>query len=157
MIKTTVLASLLISYGIPHKDVKMLTCIAIKESNMNPKARNLNRNGTRDHGLFQINDINKKLCKTTSKQLYNVHTNIKCAVKVYKIQNLKAWTTYKVCKKELKTHVLSHDNTQHKNTTINHSTRQEQQIKAGQVGPRRREIRTEELGQFYLTRNYFWA
>jgi|SRR6516225_9975958 hypothetical protein len=92
------------AYNIPPQDIMMLTCIAIKESNLNPKAVNhhRNQNGTKDHGLFQINDVNKKLCDVTSKELLNVHKNIKCAVKVYSTQNLKAWTTYKLCKKEMR-------------------------------------------------------
>lgn len=96
------LTAMLLSHGMPEKDLFMMVCIAHKESNLNPKAVNksLNRNGTRDHGLFQINDINKKLCGVTSKQLLNVDKNVKCAVKVYETQNLKAWTTYSLCKKE---------------------------------------------------------
>ncbi len=96
-------ANLLMFHGIPVNDVKMLTCIAEKESNFNPTAINKkNRNKTHDHGLFQINDVNKKMCNTTSKQLLNISNNVQCAVKVYKTQNLKAWSTYDLCKKELK-------------------------------------------------------
>ena len=97
--KVSLLVSMLTFHGIPEKDVNTLACIAVKESNLNPKAINhRNRNGTKDYGLFQINDVNKKLCKTNSKKLLDVHNNIKCAVKVYTTQNLKAWSTYKLCK-----------------------------------------------------------
>jgi hypothetical protein len=45
------------AYGVnPNK----LLAIAIVESGLNHKAINLNRNGTKDHGLFQINDVVKK-------------------------------------------------------------------------------------------------
>lgn len=102
MITTTLVMSMLVAYGIPSPDAEMLTCIAVKESNLNPKAINThNRNGTKDYGLFQINDVNKKLCSTNSSKLLQVDNNLKCAIKVYKYQNLKAWSTYSKCKKEI--------------------------------------------------------
>lgn len=104
MITIPLLIQLLTSHGFPAKDIPMLTCIATKESSLNSKAINHtgNRNGTKDHGLFQINDVNLKLCAVTRQQLLNVHTNIKCAKKVYETQNLKAWVTYKTCKAEIR-------------------------------------------------------
>ncbi len=94
---------MLLSQGVPEKDINMLTCIAHKESKMNPKAINHhNRNGTKDYGLFQINDINTEKCNTSPKELLSVQNNIKCSITVYKTQGLKAWSTYKLCKKELK-------------------------------------------------------
>lgn len=79
-----------------------MVCIAEKESNFNPKAINKtgNRNGTKDHGLFQINDINKEICGYNAKQLLDVHNNIRCTVKVYKTQGIEAWSTYSLCKKK---------------------------------------------------------
>lgn len=104
MIAKTTLINLLIIHGIPEKDIPMMMCIAQKESNFNPKAINKtgNRNGTKDHGLFQINDVNKEKCDVTAKQLLDVHKNIKCTVKVYKTQGLTAWATYNSCKKDLR-------------------------------------------------------
>lgn len=103
MITIPVLIQLLTAQGFPQEDIPMLTCIATKESSLNPKAINKtgNRNGTKDHGLFQINDVNLEKCGVTPEQLLNVHTNIKCAKKVYQTQNLKAWYTYKICKAEV--------------------------------------------------------
>ena len=39
---------------------KLLLAIAIVESGLNPTAVNKNRNGTRDYGMFQINENNLK-------------------------------------------------------------------------------------------------
>jgi hypothetical protein len=101
MITATLLASMLLSQGVPEKDVGMMMCIAHKESRMDSKAINHhNRNGTKDYGLFQINDINTEKCNTSPKELLNVQNNVKCGIKVYKTQGLKAWSTYKICKKE---------------------------------------------------------
>jgi len=39
---------------------KLLYAIAIVESGLNPKAVNKNKNGTKDYGMFQINEDNLK-------------------------------------------------------------------------------------------------
>ena len=156
MINLTLLTSILISYNIPKNDIKMLECIAQKESNMNSKAKNHNKNGTYDHGLFQINDVNKKLCKTTTKQLYNVHSNVRCAVKVYKVQNLKAWTTYKICKKELRKHGPSYVSFGSEYKVLAHSI-QERQSKIRSFGIRRRDICEKESSKYYSSWDYSGA
>lgn len=135
---------MLSAHGFPQKDMDMLTCIAIKESNLNPSAVNkFNRNGTRDHGLFQINDINKKMCGVTSKELLNVHTNVKCAAKVYKVQNLKAWSTYNICKKEVK-NVPSNDSGKPKYWSIVYSLRQQGQAEVSERRQSSPRLRREE-------------
>ena len=99
MIDIISLMNLLVSKGIPEQDAQKLICIAKHESNMNPKAINLhNHNKTIDRGLFQINSVHKDTCNVAEEDLFDVRININCAIKVYELQGLKAWYTYKFCK-----------------------------------------------------------
>ncbi len=86
--------------GFNEYDIPRLFCIAKLESSFNPKAKNLNTNGSIDAGLFQINSIWKKTCKSS---LYSVESNIDCAKIVVEKQGLNAWVTYKkyggICEK----------------------------------------------------------
>jgi len=102
MIDVISLIGLLVNSGVPEDDAKTLGCIAKFESQLNPKAINnkLNKNGTIDRGLFQINSANLTLCNVTADELFDIRKNTKCAVKVYKTQGLKAWYTLKFCKIE---------------------------------------------------------
>ncbi len=49
----------------------LLYSIALVESGMNPNALNVNRNGTRDIGMFQINEDNLKRLNISIKYAYN--------------------------------------------------------------------------------------
>ncbi|KAB8033824.1 transglycosylase SLT domain-containing protein [Fluviispira multicolorata] len=81
--------------GFPREIVPVVTCIAQFESNFNPNAINKhNNNSTKDHGLFQINDIWMEKCKMSAKDLQNPVLNARCAFKVYQAQGLTAWVTY---------------------------------------------------------------
>lgn len=93
----------MVAYGVPENDAKVFVCIAKHESSYNPNAINKhgNKNHTVDRGLFQINDVNKPLCKVTSKELFDVRINAKCAIQVYRRQGLEAWSTYHICSEEL--------------------------------------------------------
>lgn len=76
----------------PRNQIPMFFCISKLESNFNSKALNLNKNGTIDAGLFQINEIWKEKCHY---KLYTTEDNIDCALIIYNEQGLDAWTTYK--------------------------------------------------------------
>lgn len=67
-------------YGI---DPKQMVAIALIESRMNPKALNMNTNGTRDIGLFQINTV---LVNTECVEfnVFSVQGNTLCAAKILK-------------------------------------------------------------------------
>jgi hypothetical protein len=92
--------SLLLASNMPQQDAQTMMCIIEKESNWNPKAINHhNKNKTKDYGLFQINTVNHKKCNMTPEELLHPRLNLKCALLVYKDQGLKAWSTYKKCKK----------------------------------------------------------
>ena len=49
----------------------LLYAIAIVESNLNPKAVNINKNGTRDYGIFQINESNLRRLKISKNKAFN--------------------------------------------------------------------------------------
>lgn len=87
--------------GFPEYAVPVMLCIAKYESNFNAKAVNKNRNGTQDRGVFQINERNLKLCDLKKRdQLFDLHTNVVCALKVWQWQGYNAWVVSKKVAKE---------------------------------------------------------
>ncbi|ESO99527.1 hypothetical protein LOTGIDRAFT_231116 [Lottia gigantea] len=50
------LASTLVSAGVARGDVHKWVCMANAESGLRTTAHNVNRDGSADHGIFQIND-----------------------------------------------------------------------------------------------------
>ncbi|BBH52996.1 transglycosylase SLT domain-containing protein [Fluviispira sanaruensis] len=100
--------------GFPREIVPVVTCIAEFESNFNPKAINKhNTNNTKDHGLFQINDIWMAKCKMSAKDLQNPFMNARCAFKVYQQQGLTAWVTYKKFKRTCLSYQIPNYSTTH--------------------------------------------
>lgn len=95
--------------GFPEHSLNEMVCTAKYESSFNPKAKNLNFNGTQDTGLFQINDIWLKGCKVTRKGLLDPHVNARCALKVYSDQGLSAWMAFNAREKECRTYRLPED------------------------------------------------
>lgn len=67
-----------------------MLAIAKAESRLKSDAVNVNRNGTKDCGIFQINEVHGYDCEW----LKNVDNNLKVAREVYLKQGLKAWVTY---------------------------------------------------------------
>ena len=89
------IVKLLADTGFPKHTIARLVCTAKFESHFDPGATNLNRNGTQDTGLFQINDIWLSPCGLTREALLDPAANAKCALRVWKQQGLRAWTAYK--------------------------------------------------------------
>lgn len=93
----------------PIKIIPIMFCIAKLESNFNINALNVNKNGTKDKGLFQINDVWKDKCKYYDR-IHDLESNIDCALLVLKSQGLNAWVTYqnfgKTCEKAIYNHEL---------------------------------------------------
>jgi hypothetical protein len=87
-------AQVLKKAGIPSKWVPMLTCTARFESGFQPGARNLNKNGTWDSGLFQINDLWLEPCRTTRRELLQAHVNARCTKKILEEQGMEAWMSF---------------------------------------------------------------
>lgn len=91
------------SKGLSDKQADQLICIAKAESGMRADAKSKpNRNGTKDHGLFQINDggTHKVLARVGEKVdvglLYSPFVNIKAAVQLYTERGPQPWSVYTV-------------------------------------------------------------
>ena len=97
------LKKLLRKHGATNSQIPTFLCLAEKESGLYTDAIGINSKGrwrsTVDAGLFQINDLNHKLCGISARaQLFNPEKNVACAMKVYKRQGFKAWSTYRYCR-----------------------------------------------------------
>jgi len=90
----TAFRDMLLRQGFVISEIKNMFLIASMESGLNPSAINYNKNGTVDTGLFQINSVWYKRCGVNSTDLYDVQTNIKCALFVLRNQGLSAWVTW---------------------------------------------------------------
>lgn len=86
------LAQLWIKAGGPPKVAAMMAKIALRESGGKAHINNagLNKNGSVDYGLWQINSVHGY----DPQKLYDPVFNAKAAVAVYKSQGPKAWATY---------------------------------------------------------------
>ena len=104
MIKETVLYYILLYSGFNITEANTLLCIAKKESSLIIKAKNINKNGTTDKGLFQINTVWYKNPTCNLDRLDNPIDNVRCARVVYKNQGYKAWYAYTKYKNECDTY-----------------------------------------------------
>lgn len=82
------LEHLWIAAGGPPGVANVEAAIALAESGGNPNAVNVNTNGTKDRGLWQINDVWGALSR------FGDLPNARSAVQVYDKQGLGAWATY---------------------------------------------------------------
>uniref|UniRef100_A0A023F6U5 lysozyme n=1 Tax=Triatoma infestans TaxID=30076 RepID=A0A023F6U5_TRIIF len=99
------LARELVAKGIPREDLPNWVCLVEAESSRNTARKGgPNRNGSYDHGLFQIND--RYWCKNGSpggdcnikcEDLRNddITDDVKCALKVKKRHGFYAWYGWK--------------------------------------------------------------
>lgn len=82
-------------HGLP---VKAFSYIAYRESRCNPKAHNttLNRNGSQDLGLVQVNSswktVTRNICGTDITGLFNVDCNLAVAKYLYDNGGLGHWS-----------------------------------------------------------------
>jgi hypothetical protein len=94
--KTTAKYADVVSKYFPPDEVDKALQVMHKESSGRPGATNTNKNGTKDGGLFQINDVNiPDLIKAGfirgRKDLYDPETNIAAAAYLYKRYGWKPW------------------------------------------------------------------
>lgn len=81
--------------GFPDSELATAVAVALAESGGNPEAVNTaNRNGSVDHGLFQINTVHGPLLSQGNK--YNALDNARMAFTVWKRSggSWKPWATY---------------------------------------------------------------
>ena len=82
-------------HGLP---VKAFSYIAYRESRCNPKAHNttLNRNGSQDLGLVQVNSswktVTRNICGTAITGLFNIDCNLSVAKYLYDNGGLRHWS-----------------------------------------------------------------
>lgn len=79
--------------GLAKDQVPLIVAIARAESGGRPDAMNSNKNGSRDWGLFQINDVNWQGQPAATR--LDPGANTAKAFEVYKRQGLGAWVAYK--------------------------------------------------------------
>ncbi|KAF2353768.1 Glycoside hydrolase family 22 [Trinorchestia longiramus] len=115
------------TYRIPTSKLADWVCLVKSESNYNTAAMNTNRNGSKDYGLFQINDY--FWCKSSSGSNgcgiacsklrdNNISDDVKCAKKIYSRQGFNACTTASLL---LTAQHCAH-HTQHSTVRTTHST-----------------------------------
>ena len=77
--------------NIGSKDVDIMYAIAKAESSLRSEAININKNGTIDRGIFQINSVHKDL---PNEKAFNWIENTKYAIKMMKRQGYRPWVAY---------------------------------------------------------------
>ena len=76
-------------------DCKMALAVARAESGMNAEAWNVNRNGTIDVGIFQINSIHFNQPGCSLKEVADAKGNVDCAYSIWQEQGWRPWTVAK--------------------------------------------------------------
>lgn len=76
-------------------DPDLATRVAKCESNFNPKAININTDGSKDRGIFQIND--KYHPEISDQQAFDVCDSTRFFCKAFKAGNLSWWNASKKC------------------------------------------------------------
>ena len=80
--------------GFPAKAIPSMLQIAHCESSFSATAENVNRDGSVDFGLFQINERNWGRCNVTKTELSDPYNNAKCAYQIWQRQGYGAWGCY---------------------------------------------------------------
>jgi hypothetical protein len=79
--------------GFTGSQVAIMTAIALAESSGRTDATNHNSNGSVDHGLWQINDVNSSILR--SGNWANPADNARMAFQIYQQQGYRAWSVFK--------------------------------------------------------------
>lgn len=79
--------------GFSGAEIPIAVAIALAESGGRTDATHRNSNGSIDHGLWQINDVNASVL--ASGNWANPLDNARMAYAIYRQQGWRAWTTYK--------------------------------------------------------------
>ncbi len=77
--------------GFPAKTISTMLQIASCESSLSATAENVNRDGSIDVGLFQINERNWRECHVSKTELSDPNNNARCAYQIWQHQGYNAW------------------------------------------------------------------
>lgn len=89
------IAEIAVAAGFPDTEVPTAVAVALAESGGRVGAVNHNTNGTADHGLFQINDVNLTLVGSTGPILEsNPQINANAAHTIWQASGWGAWSTH---------------------------------------------------------------
>jgi hypothetical protein len=88
----TISSEVALKTGYKAKTIKK---IILAESGGNPTVIHVNKNGTKDYGLFQINSIHLKEAKEMSLDLLNPNDNAEFAIHLIKNEGLSPWSASK--------------------------------------------------------------
>jgi len=80
--------------GFPAKAIPSMLQIAHCESSFSATAENMNRDGSVDFGLFQINERNWGGYNVTKTELSDPYNNARCAYQIWQRQGYGAWGCY---------------------------------------------------------------
>lgn len=93
--KTPCIYGEIISLYFPQ-DVWDTACrVMLAESGGRPGATHVNKNGSKDIGLFQLNEVHAKKVGGNIESLYDIQTNVRLAGAIYERQG---WNPWAVCK-----------------------------------------------------------
>ena len=77
--------------GFPAKTISTMLQIASCESSFSATAENVNRDGSVDIGLLQINERNWRECHGSKTELSDPYNNARCAYQIWQHQGYNAW------------------------------------------------------------------
>lgn len=77
--------------GFPAQTISTMLQIASCESSFSATAENVNRDGSIDVGLLQINERNWRECHVSKTELSDPYNNARCAYQIWRHQGYNAW------------------------------------------------------------------
>lgn len=85
-------------YDVPPPQAETMVCIAYHESKFDTDAVNYyNNDNSVDRGLFQVNSVHLQDFGIADVKLFNMNTNIRVALEIYRRQGVKAWAVWRKC------------------------------------------------------------
>lgn len=75
-------------------DCKTALAVAKAESGLKENAYGVNRNGTIDIGVFQVNEVHWDKPGCSPKELFDAESNVDCAYKLFQEQGWNPWVVY---------------------------------------------------------------
>lgn len=95
LMSKTALAIILLGAGFTYEETTVMMCIAKWESSYRIKAIQTNKDGSKDVGLFQINEKFWSEVEECSGDMFNPAENVKCAKKVFDEMGYRGWIAFR--------------------------------------------------------------